>query len=99
MGSCAVEEPATELRLLPFVDRSRGIAVGEDEGLLVVEYEGAGEGPSVRVLERDLGRAPVAVAVPAGRHQVELTQGARVSFRAVTVRQGATTILDGRPVR
>jgi CheY-like chemotaxis protein len=89
----------SELRLLPFVDRSRGIAVGEDEGLLVIEYEGSGQAPRVRVLDRELGPAPVAAAVPAGRHQVELLQGTRMSFRAVTVRAGATTILDGRPVQ
>jgi len=92
-------DSSAELRLLPFVDRSRGIAVGEDEGLLVIEYEGGGEAPRVRVLDRDLGPAPVAAAVPAGRHQVELLQGAHMSFRAVTVRAGATTILDGRPVQ
>jgi hypothetical protein len=90
-------EPGAALRLLPFVDRSRGIAVGEDEGLLVIEYESSGEAPHVRVLDRELGPAPVAAAVPAGRHQVELAQGKRISFRAVTVRRGATTILDGRP--
>jgi DNA-binding response OmpR family regulator len=84
-------------RVLPFIDRSRGIAVAENQGLLVVEVEGSpGPPPSVRVGERELGPAPVALALPAGRHEVTLRRGAQTSFRYVLVRAGETRILELR---
>jgi hypothetical protein len=81
--------------VLPFVDRSRGVSVGEDQGLLVVEYEGGGPEapPQVRVAGRDLGPAPVAVALGGGRHEVVLKRGDRTSFRYVVIRAGETRII------
>jgi CheY-like chemotaxis protein len=90
-----VEPGPSVARVLPFVDRSRGVSVGEDQGLLVVEYEGAAPGapPQVRVASRDLGPAPVAVALAGGRHEVMLKRGDRTSFRYVVIRAGETRII------
>ena len=54
-------------RVLPFIDRSRGVEVSEEQGLLVVEFDGEGAAPTVRVGTEDLGPAPTAVALPEGR--------------------------------
>jgi hypothetical protein len=82
-------------RVLPFIDRSRGVAVAEDEGLLVVELEGSGTVPiTVQVGGRKLGPAPVAVALPAGRHEVTLKRDSQTSFRYVLIRPGETRILE-----
>ena len=46
-------------RVLPFIDHSRGVSVGDSEGLLVIEYEASrGPSPSVRVGGRDLWSRP-----------------------------------------
>ncbi|MFI5309226.1 MAG: response regulator, partial [Polyangiales bacterium] len=90
----AVQAPGAP-RVLPFIDRSRGVAVAEDQGLLVVELEGSGTVPvTVQVAGRKLGPAPVAVALPAGRHEVTLKRDSQTSFRYVLIRPGETRILE-----
>jgi DNA-binding response OmpR family regulator len=83
-------------RVLPFIDRSRGVSVAAEEGLLVVEYEAAGAPPRVRVGGRDLGTAPIAAALPAGRHEIVLKRGEQTSFRYVVIRSGETRIVQIR---
>ena len=76
-------------RVLPFIDHSRGVPVGDSEGLLVIEYEAnRGPSPSVRVGGRDLGRAPIATALPEGRHEIVWKRGTQTSFRYVMIRRG-----------
>jgi hypothetical protein len=90
-------EPAlsnTQLgRILPFVDHSRGVEVGADQGLLVLEYHGTDPAPSVRVGARELGRPPLAVALPPGRHELVVRAGKSTSFRYLIVRAGETRIV------
>jgi DNA-binding response OmpR family regulator len=83
-------------RVLPFIDRSRGVAVAAEEGLLVVEFEAAGPPPRVRVGGRDLGTAPIAAALSAGRHEIVLKRGQQTSFRYVVIRSGETRIVQIR---
>jgi hypothetical protein len=83
-------------RVLPFIDRRRGVSVADDQGLLVVEYEGAGEPPRVRVAGRELGAAPIAAALPAGRHEIVLKRAEQTSFRYVVIRAGETRIVEIR---
>jgi hypothetical protein len=81
--------------VLPFIDQSRGVAVGQDEGLLVVEYDGKDEPPPrVHVGGRDLGLAPTATALPGGRHELLLKRGTQTSFRYVVIHPGETRIVD-----
>ena len=84
-------------RVLPFVDRSRGVSVAPNEGLLVVEFEGAGKAPPrVRIGSRDLGTAPIATALPEGRHELVFKRGTQTSFRYVVIRSGETRIVQIR---
>jgi hypothetical protein len=83
-------------RVLPFIDRSRGVPVAPDQGLLVVEYEAAGPPPRIRIGDRELGPAPVAAALPAGRHELVLKRDAQTSFRYVVIRSGETRIVQVR---
>jgi hypothetical protein len=83
-------------RVLPFIDRSRGVRVAPEEGLLVVEYEAAGPPPRVRIGDRDLGTAPIATALPAGRHELVLKRDEQTSFRYVMIRAGETRIVQIR---
>jgi DNA-binding response OmpR family regulator len=87
--------PNTQLgRILPFIDDSRGVEVGVDEGLLVLEYQGTDPAPSVRVGERELGKPPLAVALPVGRHELVVRAGKSTSFRYLIVRAGETRIVS-----
>jgi hypothetical protein len=84
-------------RVLPFIDHSRGVSVAQHEGLLVVEYEaGQGPSPSVRVADRELGSAPIATALPEGRHEIVWKRGTHTSFRYVVIRPGETRIVQIR---
>jgi hypothetical protein len=83
-------------RVLPFIDRRRGVNVAADQGLLVVEYEGTGTPPRVRAAGRELGAAPIAAALPAGRHEIVLKRGEQTSFRYVVIRSGETRIVEIR---
>ena len=80
--------------MLPFIDRNRGVSVASDEGLLVIEFDGQGRAPAVRVGGRELGHAPVAVALAGGRHELVLRRAGQTSFRYVVIRAGETRIVD-----
>jgi hypothetical protein len=82
-------------RVLPFIDRNRGVDVNPGQGLFVVEYTGGGAPPSVRIAGRELGRAPVAAALSPGRHELLLRRGGQTSFRYVVIRAGETRVVDG----
>jgi len=82
-------------RVLPFIDRNRGVEVPPGQGLFVVEYTGGGAAPSVRIAGRELGRAPVATALSPGRHELLLRRGGQTSFRYVVIRAGETRVVDG----
>jgi hypothetical protein len=81
-------------RVLPFIDRSRGVDVAADEGLLLVEFEGARDAPKLRIGKRELGSAPLAVALKGGRHELVIERGEETSFRFLTIRPGETRIID-----
>ena len=79
--------------VLPYVDVGRGVAVGPEQGLLVVEYEGVKPAPNVRVSGRELGRPPIAIALNAGRHELVVRQNRESSFRYLIVRAGETRVI------
>jgi hypothetical protein len=81
-------------RLLPFVDRSRGIEVAADEGLLVVEFEGRHAAPRIRADSRELGPAPIAAALPAGRHEIVIDRDGTQSYRYLVIRPGETRVVE-----
>jgi hypothetical protein len=81
-------------RVLPYIDQSRGTAVREGEGLLVVEVNPEGSKARIRIGDRDLGTAPVSAALPAGRHEVIFQRGDESSFRYLVIRAGETRIVQ-----
>jgi hypothetical protein len=90
-------ETSESARVLPFVDRSRGVQVEDDQGLLVVEGEADGPPPRVLIDGRSFGGAPISVALAGGRHEIRLRQGDRSSVRYVVMRPGETRILELGP--
>ncbi|MDD9933933.1 MAG: response regulator [Myxococcales bacterium] len=81
-------------RVLPFIDHSRGVPVGESQGLLLIEYEADGTGPKVRIGDRSLGPAPTGVALDGGRHQLVIERDGQTSFRFLTIEPGETRIVE-----
>ncbi|MDH5673869.1 MAG: response regulator [Myxococcales bacterium] len=81
-------------RVLPFIDRSYGVAVGPDQGLLVVEYDEAGTAPEVRLDKQPVGQLPVRLAVDAGRHELVIERDGRVGFRFLLLHAGETRIVE-----
>lgn len=83
-------------RVLPNIDASRGVAVPEGQGLLVVE-PGAklakNDRPRVKIGGEDRGVIPLAIALTAGRHELVLVRGASTSFRYLVIRAGETRIV------
>jgi CheY-like chemotaxis protein len=65
------------------------VEVGPEQGLLIVE---AGAARDVRVLvdDRDLGPAPIKIALPAGPHEISFRRGEEERFRYLNVRTGHT---------
>jgi hypothetical protein len=88
--------PQGSTRALPYIDRSYGVAVPPEQGLLVVELTSPVIPPQVRVGGRDLGKAPIAVALPGGRHELMLKRGGHTSFRYVVLRPGETRVFQVR---
>jgi hypothetical protein len=80
-------------RILPYVDESRGVAVGAEQGLLVIEYAGSAPAPHVRIGSRELGQPPLAVALDAGRHELVVHRNRESSLRYLIVRAGETRII------
>ena len=81
-------------RTLPFIDHSRNVTVAPDQGLLVVDFDGAGNAPRVSVTGRDLGTAPLAAALPAGRHELMLKRDEGTRVRYFLLRAGETQIIE-----
>jgi CheY-like chemotaxis protein len=81
-------------KVLPYVDASRGVEVPPGQGLLVVELQRDTPAPTVRVGARELGKAPLAIALPAGRHELVVRSGKITSFRYLIVRPGETRIVS-----
>ena len=81
-------------RSLPFIDQSWGIQVSKDQGLLAIEWKGAGTASDVRIDERKVGRAPLAVALSPGRHELIFNREGESSFRYVVVQRGETRIIE-----
>jgi hypothetical protein len=80
-------------RVLSYVDQGRGVAVGPEQGLVVVEYAGTEPPPRIRIGGRELGRPPIAVALDSGRHELVMHQHGESSSRYVTVRAGETRVI------
>ena len=80
-------------RILPYVDASRGVSVGPQQGLLVIEYQGDNPSPKIRVAGRELGHPPLAVALSAGRHELVVQRNRESSFRYLVVRPGQTRVI------
>ncbi len=80
-------------RSLPFIDQTRNVKVGDDQGLLVVEFDSPVDAPLVRIGKRNLGRAPIDVALSAGRHELIFDRNGETSYRYVVVSAGKTLIV------
>jgi len=80
-------------RSLPFIDQSRNVRVREGQGLLIVEYDSPVDAPLVKIGNRNLGRAPIDVALPAGRHELIFDRYGETSYRYVVVNAGKTLIV------
>jgi CheY-like chemotaxis protein len=81
-------------RVLPFIDRSRGVQVADGNGLLVVEHDARTQAPRVFIDRRAIGQAPIAIALPAGQHELSIEDAdRRKRSRLVDIRSGETRIL------
>jgi DNA-binding response OmpR family regulator len=90
-GAAAAPPSPEELRFGRVVQgiTDPSVEVGPDEGLLIVE---GGAARDVRVLvdDRDLGPAPIKIALPAGPHEISFRRGDEERFRYLNVRTGHT---------
>jgi hypothetical protein len=90
-------------RVLPFIDRSRGVDVAPTQGLLVAELAAVKGGAPVksplrvRIDGKDRGTPPLALALDAGRHELVLVRRNGTSFRYVMIRAGETRIVTIDP--
>ncbi|HEY2733539.1 MAG TPA: hypothetical protein VGI70_06120, partial [Polyangiales bacterium] len=80
-------------KILPYIDQSQHIAVGPEQGLLVLQYVGAAPAPLVRIDSHELGRPPRAIALDAGRHELMVHKKSDSSFRYLLVRAGETRVI------
>lgn len=78
---------------LPYIDEGRGVAVPAGQGLLVIEYAGAEPAPHVAVDGHDLGAPPIAVALPAARHELTVQRNVDAVVRSLIVTAGETRIV------
>ena len=78
---------------LPYIDEGRGVAVLAGQGLLVIEYAGAEPPPHVAVDGHDLGAPPIAVALPAARHELRVQRNLDAAVRTLIVTAGETRIV------
>ncbi len=76
----------------------RDVQVAEGEGLLVVEESDAGETVEIFLRdgenERELGSAPLSIALPEGRHRLLFRRGEREQFRYLYVGAGQSRVVD-----
>jgi hypothetical protein len=97
-GESSPAAPAPRLNLTgygrdePRVVNELGVEVGEGEGLVVLEPAQGDGNLRVRLAGREfsVGRDPIAIALPAGVHEVSCVRGDRVSFRFIRVQAGHT---------
>jgi hypothetical protein len=61
--------------------------------LLVIEYTAAAPPPRVGIDGRDLGVAPIAVALSAADHELAVQVGLEVAQRTLVVNAGQTRII------
>ena len=79
--------------VLPYIDTSRGVAVGSDEGLVVFEHRGSEPAPAVEIDRHPLQALPLALALPASAHQLTLHSGDETLIFTLVVRAGETRII------
>jgi hypothetical protein len=78
---------------LPYIDESRGVAVPEGQGLLVIEHVSKEPPPSVAVDGRELGVPPIAIALDAARHELTVRSNLDAVVRTLVVSAGQTRIV------
>jgi hypothetical protein len=80
--------------VLPYIDAARGVSVGHEQGLLVIEYNGEEPRPNVELDGRILGAPPLAVALGASQHELLVRQEREVaSAHPVIVQAGTTRVI------
>jgi CheY-like chemotaxis protein len=79
--------------VLPYIDTSRGVAVGSDEGLIVFEQRGSEPVPALEIDRHPLQTPPLALALPANAHQLSLHSGDETLILTLVVRAGETRII------
>jgi len=97
-----VDEPVSRLvaapgdvgRMLPFIDRTYGVEVAENEGLLVVNCGDCQDAPTVRIGKRTENKTPLAIALPEGRHEMVLSYDGRTRYRYLEIVRGQTRVVD-----
>ena len=87
-------DPNTGLgTVLPYIDTTRGVPVGNDEGLVIFEYVGPLPTPNVEIDGRVLGSPPLSVALAANPHQLKLWFAGQPTTRTLSVRAGETRVI------
>lgn len=79
--------------VLPYIDTTRGVPVGNDEGLVIFEYVGPLPTPNVEIDGRVLGSPPLSVALAATPHQLKLWFAGQPTTRTLSVRAGETRVI------
>jgi|GEM_PF-2120037 len=79
--------------VLPYIDTTRGVPVGNDEGLVIFEYVGPLPTPNVEIDGRVLGSPPLSVALSANPHQLKLWFAGQPTTRTLSVRAGETRVI------
>lgn len=79
--------------VLPYIDTTRGVPVGSDEGLVIFEYVGPLPTPNVEIDGRLLGAPPLSVALAATPHQLKLWFAGEPTLRTLSVRAGETRVI------
>jgi hypothetical protein len=80
--------------VLPYIDTSRGVPVGNDEGLVIFEYHGSGSAPAIEIDRHPLQAPPLALALPASAHELRLQRGDEITLYSLVVRAGETRIIS-----
>ncbi|MET0388395.1 MAG: hypothetical protein ABW321_20655, partial [Polyangiales bacterium] len=89
----AADTDAAIGKIEPGVDASRGVAVGNDEGLLVIEHSGPEPSPVIRIDGMRHPGPPLSLALPVGPHQLTLQSELGESSYTLLVRSGTTRVI------